>query len=109
MTDDAQFGVIRLDFSRPPRVKIMFWGLGIVFTRIAERKEMTYANQEALPEWLKRKLAVLMSIDPDGINESIPLVGRRVSRHVYWVYPGYGETLGADPGEKSKERRPKNA
>lgn len=97
---------IRVDFSSPPRVSIMVW---TGFARIEEHTQVTYSNQDALPEWLQRKLAVLMSIDPETITEEIPKIGRRVSRHVYWVYPSIGETLGTDTRAKGKKRRPKDA
>lgn len=116
---DTPWGVVRLDFSRPPRVTAMLWGYdNLVVTPIAGRSEMVYRSQESLPEWMQRKLAVLMGIDHESINEAIPEVGRRVSKHIYWVYRSLGENLeisdtrkpnGTNTRKKSKSPSQKDA
>lgn len=116
---DAPWGVVRVDFSRPPKVTVMLWGYdNLVVTPIAGRSEMVYRSQESLPEWMQRKLAVLMGIDYESINEAVPEVGRRVSKHIYWVYRSLGENLetataetrnGTNTRKKSKGPRPQDA
>jgi hypothetical protein len=47
-----------------------------------------YDNVNDLPKWAQKKLAVLMVLDPDNINEPIDEVGRRISKNIYWIFKG---------------------
>jgi hypothetical protein len=41
---------------------------------------------DSLPEWMHRRLAVLSIMPYAPPTETISGVGRRMSKHVYWVY-----------------------
>jgi hypothetical protein len=55
--------------------------------------DLVYGSVDDLPEWMQRKLAVLSSIDCSKLTEELEGIGRRVSGHVFWVYPSAGERL----------------
>lgn len=55
--------------------------------------DLIYDSVDDLPEWMQRKLAVLSSIDCSNLTEELEGVGRRISGHVFWVYPSAGEKL----------------
>lgn len=60
----------------------------------------TYASVDTLPEWMQRKLAVLMLLNPDEPEKKeISGIGRRISENVYWVYLD-----GSDTREESKDQ-----
>ena len=52
----------------------------------APELKMRYDNINALPKWAQEKLAVLMVLDPDKVNNDVVGVGRRISRNIYWLY-----------------------
>ena len=54
-----------------------------------------YESVDELPKWVQDKLAVLMLLDPDKVNEEIESVGRRISKDIFWVF--IGEANGDDP------------
>ena len=54
-----------------------------------------YESIDELPKWVQDKLAVLMLLDHTKQNTEIENVGRRINKHVYWVF--IGETNGDDP------------
>lgn len=70
-----------------------------------------YDNVDSLPEWMREKLAVLVTLRFDVPTEELVGLGRRVSEHVFWVYARGNETLGevggSDTGAKGKSRRKK--
>ena len=84
--------VHRVDVSKPV-VHIYTWGFGGGNEMLADEGKRLYSSVDSLPEWMQRKLSVLMSIDPDKTTEELEGVGRRVSGHVFWVYPSEGEEL----------------
>ena len=47
--------------------------------------EDTYVSVDDLPEWVKRKLAVLMMLHEEGPSFSVEGVGRRIAENIYWV------------------------
>jgi len=57
-------------------------------------------DEDALPDWLKRKLAILMVMPYEPPTKFIPNVGRRIMENVFWVYSG-DQTNGYDTGETS--------
>jgi hypothetical protein len=48
--------------------------------------EGEYSNVDALPDWVKERLAVLMLMSPTPPTQDVDGVGRRISDHVFWVY-----------------------
>lgn len=88
--------VYRVD-TRKHHVEIRAWGVG-ESTQIVARDIMRYDSLQALPEWMQRKIAVLMTFDPAKVTDEIPDLGARVSDGVFWVFGTDGETLGCDPG-----------
>jgi hypothetical protein len=71
------------------RVNITTWGL-------AEDVDRSYDSVDVLPEWMQRKIAVLMIFDPEKPMDEIKGIGRRISRGTFWVYPEEGEDDGND-------------
>lgn len=71
------------------RVNITTWGLAVDLDR-------SYDSVDDLPQWMQRKIAVLMIFDPDKPMEDIKGIGRRISRATFWVYPDEGEDDGDD-------------
>jgi hypothetical protein len=71
------------------RVNITTWGL-------AEDIDRSYDSVDELPEWMQRKIAVLMIFDPEKPMDEIKGIGRRISRGTFWVYPDEGEDDGDD-------------
>lgn len=71
------------------RVNITTWGL-------AEDIDRGYDSVDELPEWMQRKIAVLMIFDPEKPMEEIKGIGRRISRGTFWVFPDEGEDDGDD-------------
>ena len=45
-----------------------------------------YDSVDALPEWVKERLAVLMITPSTPPTYEVEGVGRRISSHVYWVF-----------------------
>ena len=59
-----------------------------------------YASVDALPDWVQRKLAVLMLLDADEPNKKeVVDIGRRISENVYWIYLD-----GSNTGKESKDQ-----
>ena len=48
--------------------------------------EGVYPNVDALPDWVKDRLAVLMLMSPTPPTQDVENVGRRISDFVFWVY-----------------------
>ena len=71
------------------RVNITTWGL-------AEDIDRSYDSVDELPQWMQRKIAVLMIFDPEKPMDEIKGIGRRISRATFWVYPDEGEDDGND-------------
>jgi len=55
--------------------------------------DLIYDSVDDLPEWMQQKLALLSGIDCSKPTEELEGIGRRVSDHVYWVYPSDEERL----------------
>lgn len=98
--------------TRDNAITIMELGIG---TGLASFDTLTYDCASSLPEWMQRKLAVLTTLPYDVPTEELENIGRRVSQHVFWVYPSAGETVdklggvqgGTNTRTKSKGRRKK--
>lgn len=63
-----------------------------------------FNSVDDLPAWMKKKLAVLSTLNYNVVNEQIPNVGVRVSKNVFWVYPDLGveEQTGEGFGEYAR-------
>lgn len=55
----------------------------------------SYETLDELPIWVQDKLAVLMLLDPNQVNNEIEDVGRRISTYIFWVFNG--ELDGSNP------------
>lgn len=86
----------RIQVKGDGRVSMVSWGL-------ANDVEATYDNVDALPQWMQRKIAVLMLFDADERNDEIAGLGRRISKGTFWVYPTEGEDDGDDTRTPSEE------
>lgn len=87
--------IYRVD-TRKQHIEVRAWGIG-ESTNIVAREVMRYDGVQVLPEWMQRKIAVLMTLDPTKVTDEIPDLGARVSEGVFWVFGIDGETLGCDP------------
>ena len=101
-TEEQQI-IHRVDVGREGHlVRIFTWGCESMVGTNPKNKDpkmlpveddLIYDSVDDLPDWMQRKLAVLSSIDCSNLTEELEGVGRRVSGHVYWVYPSAGEKL----------------
>jgi len=87
--------IYRVD-TRKQHVEVRAWGIG-ESTSIVAKEVMRYDNVQVLPEWMQRKIAVLMTLDPTKVTDEIPDLGAHVAHNVFWVFAIDGETLGCDP------------
>jgi hypothetical protein len=87
--------IYRVD-TRKQHIEVRAWGIG-ESTNVVAKEVMRYDSVQALPEWMQRKIAVLMTFDPTKVTDEIPDLGARVSDAVFWVFGMDGETLGCDP------------
>ena len=47
-----------------------------------------YACANDLPDWCKRKLAVLMMLDCNDLDrDDLPGIGQRLENNVFWIFP----------------------
>ena len=91
----------RLSISDNGLVNAITWG------RDSDTFDHTFTTTiDALPEWMKRKLATLMLFDPNKRNEEVADVGRRINDDTFWIYASDGEDYGNDSREESKEPSP---
>ncbi len=51
-------------------------------------KDCVYDKEEALPNWIRRKLAVLKLL---AVDESIEDIGWMIGQNIYWVYEVDGD------------------
>jgi hypothetical protein len=54
-----------------------------------------YSSVDEMPKWVQDRIAVLMLLDPDKLNQEVENVGRRISKDIFWVFKG--EANGDDP------------
>jgi len=108
----------RVDLT-PPKILVTVWNRDKMSTTlstwtkepwdlnnpIAQPHVVAYDGAECLPGWMQRKLAVLMTLDPDKVNEELPGIGRRISEYVYWVRESIGDADGTDAREESEVPR----
>ena len=58
----------------------------IGINRLDTALEDTYVSVDALPEWVQRKLALLMMTNPVPPTHGVAGVGRRMEENIYWVH-----------------------
>lgn len=63
-------------------VEVLCFGI----ERIDSVLEGRYDDVDALPDWVKERLAVLMVLDYTPPTGELQGVGRRISEKVFWVY-----------------------
>jgi len=56
-----------------------------------------------LPNWMQRRLAVLMVMPCTPPTHYVENIGRRIEENVFWIHYTGDETDGDDAGEESKE------
>mgnify|MGYP003342197469 CR=1 FL=1 len=66
----------------PDGADVVCFGLESVDSQL----EGHYDDVNALPDWVKERLAVLMMMSYTPPTEEVEGVGRRISRNVYWVF-----------------------
>lgn len=66
----------------PDGIDIVCFGLSSVDSEL----EGHYDDTDALPQWVKERLAVLMITSVTPPTQEVAGIGRRISSHVYWVY-----------------------
>ena len=50
--------------------------------------DAAYACANDLPDWCKRKLAVLMMLDCNDLDrDDLPGIGQRLENNVFWIFP----------------------
>ena len=92
--------IYRVD-TRKNHVEVRAWGIG-ESTQIVTKEVMRYDGVQVLPEWMQRKIAVLMTLDPSKVTDEIPNLGTHVAQGVFWVFAIDGETIGCDPGSEGQ-------
>lgn len=94
----------------PAPLSVVRYGL-LGSGNVAPGEAVMYDGVDSLPEWMRRKLAVLVTIPFNVPTEELDGIGRRVSEHVFWVYECAqdGDTGGTNTRKKSKSRRQKTA
>jgi hypothetical protein len=110
MTQEGEYqnhSIYRVNFSQRKTVTIMHWGVDSD-NPVASVREVHY-DADALPDWMNRKIAVLMTLPYIVPTEELAGIGRRVSKHIFWVYSDIGESIGTNAGSKGKGRRKKSA
>ena len=58
----------------------------IGINRLDTALEDTYVSVDALPEWVQKKLALLMMTSPVPPTHGVAGVGRRMEDNIYWVH-----------------------
>lgn len=58
-----------------------------------------YSSVDEMPKWVQDRIAVLMLLDPDKLNQEVENVGRRINKDIFWVFKG--EADGDDPRSES--------
>jgi hypothetical protein len=57
----------------------------IGINRLDTALEDNYVSVDALPEWVQKKLALLMMTSPVPPTHGVEGVGRRMEKNIYWV------------------------
>lgn len=73
--------LIRAELERGV-VKLEAFGLDVKFCPLRLPCEM---DEGGLPDWLGRKLAILMVMPHESPTKFVPNVGRRISENLFWV------------------------
>lgn len=84
------------DINQPMyRVCITLAGVSVMNFDITDMDvclDKTYNCIDALPNWIKERLAVLMMTSPTPPTDPVDGIGRRISENIFWVtVPSKGE------------------
>lgn len=72
----------RLEIRNDRSVRVMCMGVDRVDSELAPY----YHDVEALPQWARERLAVLMITSAEPPTQAVDGVGRRISERVFWIY-----------------------
>lgn len=73
--------VYRVQIHTSYSIHVIKLGMGV-----DEEVEGIYSGIDALPDWIKERLAVLMVLDAKQKTDSVENVGKRISEYVFWVF-----------------------
>ena len=83
MDDDdypADRSIYRVDFIDGGEVEVL------CFAPIGGTTTTAYKKVEDLPEWMQKRLAVLLVMEYDPPTKIIKGIGRRIEKNVFWVF-----------------------
>lgn len=63
-------------------VEVICFGIGALANTVTGR----YGDETQLPDWMRKKLAVLRIMSDPPPVEDIPDLGRRLRHNLFWVY-----------------------
>jgi hypothetical protein len=84
---NPDINIYRVSIQKNGEVTVMCLGI----LSVDNGTEGKYSNLNALPDWLREKLAVLMMLDPTphfggAEDRGVEEVGRRIDPNTFWVY-----------------------
>lgn len=79
-TDDNN--IYRVDMGGLPCIEVMCFGDGFVDSLC----DGEYYGVDALPDWVKERIAILMLCRAAPPMPTIDGVGRRISENIFWVF-----------------------
>lgn len=80
--DDYLKNVYRIQLMGGGEIRVLKLGVGV-----DEEVEGVYSSIDALPDWVKERLAVLMVVDAQHKPaRNLEGIGRRISEKVFWVF-----------------------
>jgi len=74
--------VYRLHVLEDNTVELICFGI----EKVDAAEEGTYASPNDLPDWVQKKLAVLMMMPCTPPTSEVLGVGRRIAEDIYWLY-----------------------
>lgn len=75
--------IYRVDLGRSDKILVTCYGIDSIDSVL----KPYYNSVNDLPDWVQKRLSVLMLLDPDKTNNDVAKVGRRINRTVFWIYP----------------------
>ena len=77
----ADHNIYRVEFMDGGEVEVLCFAPMFGDTTITACKKA-----EALPEWMQKRLAVLLVMEYDPPTKIIKGIGRRIDKNVFWVF-----------------------
>jgi hypothetical protein len=74
--------IYRVSMGELPRINVMCLGDGFVDSLC----DGEYYGVDALPDWVKERIAILMLCHTEPPMPTIDGVGRRISENIFWVF-----------------------